>query len=97
MSSANKTSPWLVLNNGVKMPALGLGVFLTIRWHLDHGFSAIPKSVRPARIVENFDVFDFSLSAGEIATIDALDTGARAGGNPETFTADSYPTDIDAQ
>ncbi|HNS03163.1 MAG TPA: aldo/keto reductase [Anaerolineae bacterium] len=70
---------------------------VVIRWHLDHGFSAIPKSVRPERIVENFDVFDFSLSAGEIAAIDALDTGVFAGANPETFTADTYPTDIDAQ
>ena len=68
-----------------------------IRWHLDHGFSAIPKSVHTERIVENFDVFDFALTAEEIARIDALDTGVRAGGNPETFTADSYPTDVDAQ
>ena len=68
-----------------------------IRWHLDHGFSAIPKSVHTERIVENFDVFDFALTAEEIARIDALDTGVRAGGNPETFTADSFPTDVDAQ
>jgi diketogulonate reductase-like aldo/keto reductase len=70
---------------------------VVIRWHLDHGFSAIPKSVHPERIVENFDVFDFALTAGEISQVDALDTGVRAGGDPETFTADSYPTDIDAQ
>ena len=70
---------------------------VVLRWHLDHGFSAIPKSVHAQRIVENFDVFDFALTAEEIAQIDALDTGVRAGGNPETFTADSYPTDIDAQ
>lgn len=70
---------------------------IVIRWHLDHGFSAIPKSVHTERIVENFDVFDFALTAGEIARIDALDTGVRAGGDPETFTAESYPTDIDAQ
>lgn len=70
---------------------------VVIRWHLDHGFSAIPKSVHAERIVENFDVFDFSLTAAEIAQIDALDTGVRAGGDPETFSADSYPTDVDAQ
>lgn len=70
---------------------------VVLRWHLDHGSSAIPKSVHAQRIVENFDVFDFTLTAEEIAQIDALDTGVRAGGNPETFTADSYPTDIDAQ
>lgn len=70
---------------------------VVIRWHLDHGFSAIPKSVHTDRIVANFNVFDFALTAEEIARIDALDTGVRAGGNPATFTADSYPTDIDAQ
>ena len=70
---------------------------VVIRWHLDHGFSAIPKSVHTERIAQNFDVFDFALAANEIAQIDALDTGMRAGGNPETFTADSYPTDVDAQ
>ncbi len=70
---------------------------VVIRWHLDHGYSAIPKSVRPERIVENFDVFDFTLTPEEIGQIDALDTGVRAGGDPETFTADSYPTDVDAQ
>lgn len=70
---------------------------VVIRWHLQHGFSAIPKSVRAERIVENFDVFDFALTADEIARIDKLDTGVRAGGDPETFTADSYPTDVDDQ
>jgi len=70
---------------------------VVIRWHLDHGFSAIPKSVRPERIAENFDVFDFALTAEEVAQFDALDTGVRAGSNPETFTANSYPTDVDAQ
>lgn len=70
---------------------------VVIRWHLDHGWSAIPKSVHPKRIAENADVFDFSLTGEEIEQIDALDTGVRAGGDPEMFTADSYPTDIDDQ
>jgi diketogulonate reductase-like aldo/keto reductase len=66
-----------------------------IRWHLDHGFSAIPKSVTPSRIAENFDVFDFALNAEEVAAIDALDTGVRAGSDPETFDKNSYPITID--
>lgn len=70
---------------------------IVIRWHLDHGLSAIPKSVHADRIIENFDVFDFRLTPEELSQIDALDTGVRAGGNPETFTAESYPVDIDAQ
>ncbi|MEV7762001.1 aldo/keto reductase [Curtobacterium flaccumfaciens] len=46
-----------------------------LRWHLQQGRSAIPKSVNPDRIVENFDVFDFELSDGELSSIDGLDTG----------------------
>ncbi len=46
-----------------------------LRWHLQEGRQIIPKSVRPARIAENFDVFDFELSAEEIARIDALEQG----------------------
>jgi diketogulonate reductase-like aldo/keto reductase len=48
---------------------------VVLRWHIEHGFCAIPKSVKPHRIAENFDVFDFALTAEEIAAIDALDKG----------------------
>lgn len=54
-----------------------------LRWHLQEGRSAIPKSVTPSRIAENFDVFDFELSAAELARIDALDTGVRGGPDPD--------------
>lgn len=67
---------------------------IILRWHLDHGFSAIPKSVTPSRIAENFDVFDFTLAPEEIGAIDALDTGKRAGSDPETFDRNSYPVTI---
>jgi 2,5-diketo-D-gluconate reductase A len=43
-----------------------------LRWHLDHGFVAIPKSVTPARIAENFAVTGFSLSDDEVSRIDGL-------------------------
>ncbi|WP_394551944.1 aldo/keto reductase [Agromyces sp. MMS24-JH15] len=55
-----------------------------LRWHLQQGRSAIPKSVNPARIAANFDVFGFELSADELARIDALDTGVRGGPDPDT-------------
>ena len=43
-----------------------------LRWHLEHGFVAIPKSADAGRIAENFDVFGFSLDDDEVARIDAL-------------------------
>ena len=54
-----------------------------LRWHLQQGRSAIPKSTNPARIAENFDVFDFELSTDELAAIDALDSGNRNGPDPD--------------
>jgi diketogulonate reductase-like aldo/keto reductase len=54
-----------------------------LRWHLQQGRSAIPKSTNPERIRENFDVFDFDLTVDELARIDALDTGVRSGPNPD--------------
>jgi 2,5-diketo-D-gluconate reductase A len=54
-----------------------------LRWQLQHGRSAIPKSTNPGRIAENFAVFDFELTADEMARIDALDTGVRNGPDPE--------------
>jgi diketogulonate reductase-like aldo/keto reductase len=56
-----------------------------LRWHLQQGRSAIPKSTNPGRIAENFGVFDFELSMGELAAIDALDTGMRNGPDPDVF------------
>jgi diketogulonate reductase-like aldo/keto reductase len=56
-----------------------------IRWHLQLGNVVIPKSVTPERIVENFDVFDFTLTAREMASIEALDAGERTGADPNTF------------
>ena len=65
-----------------------------LRWHLQQGRSAIPKSTKAARIAENFDVFDFELSAEELAAIDALDTGVRGGPEPDSITLEAYGMEI---
>ena len=58
---------------------------VSLRWMLQLGVIAIPKSVHEARIRENADVFDFDLSEGEMAAIAALDTGERLGPDPTRF------------
>ncbi|WP_461213590.1 aldo/keto reductase [Lacticaseibacillus sp. GG6-2] len=45
---------------------------VVLRWDLQHGNLAIPKSAKPSRQAENFDVFDFTLSAADMAAIDGL-------------------------
>ncbi|WP_200933743.1 MULTISPECIES: aldo/keto reductase [unclassified Microbacterium] len=65
-----------------------------LRWHLQQGRSALPKSVRPARIAENFDVFDFELSDEQLQAIDALDTGVRRGPEPEDVTLETFGREI---
>src|SRR3954453_11976476 len=65
-----------------------------LRWGLQHGRSVIPKSVTAQRIAENFDVFDFELSADEMAAIDGLETGRRGGPEPEAITLDIFGTAI---
>ncbi|MFD9477577.1 MULTISPECIES: aldo/keto reductase [Streptomyces] len=61
---------------------------VVLRWHLQHGNIVIPKSVTPARIRENLDVFGFELSAADMAALDALGAGAtgrRIGPDPAEF------------
>jgi len=58
---------------------------VVLRWHLQLGNVVIPKSVTPARIRENLDVFDFTLSDDEMAAIATLDRALRTGPDPDTF------------
>ena len=60
-----------------------------LRWHLQEGRSAIPKSTKPERIAENFDVFDFELSEAELARIDGLNKGVRRGPEPAGITVEA--------
>ena len=65
-----------------------------LRWHLQQDRQVIPKSVTPSRIAENFAVFDFDLTADELAAIDALDTGVRGGPPPEAITRENFGREI---
>jgi len=56
-----------------------------LRWHLQIGNVAIPKSVTPERIRENLDVFDFELSEDDLLAIERLDSSGRIGPDPSTF------------
>jgi diketogulonate reductase-like aldo/keto reductase len=68
---------------------------VVLRWHLDEGRSALPKSVTPSRIAQNLDVFDFALEPAELTAIDALDTGLRGGPDPELLNTRTFPETVD--
>ncbi len=60
---------------------------IILRWHIQHGRIAIPKSSRPERMRDNIQVFDFELTADQMAAIDALDRSpdGRVGPNPDSY------------
>jgi 2,5-diketo-D-gluconate reductase A len=60
---------------------------VVLRWHIERGSIVFPKSTTPARIAENFAVFDFRLGPDDIDAIGALDRGeaGRTGPNPDAF------------
>jgi len=58
---------------------------VVLRWHLQNDTIAIPKSVTPSRIKENFQVFDFELSTEEMEKINQLNKNRRKGPHPNDF------------
>lgn len=64
-----------------------------LRWHIQQGRSAIPKSINAQRIAQNIDVFDFELTDDELGRIDALDTGDTL--DLETLDPESFGIVID--
>ena len=91
------TEAWSPLAKGrfLKEPTVGaiasrLGrtpAQVTLRWHIQRGDVIFPKSTTPARIRENFQIFDFGLEPEDVAAISALDRGeaGRTGPHPDTF------------
>ena len=55
-----------------------------LRWHVQNGLIVIPKSVKPERISENLDLFDFELSASDMHAIEGMDQEQRIGADPDT-------------
>jgi diketogulonate reductase-like aldo/keto reductase len=55
-----------------------------LRWGLQHDFIVLPKSVTPARIQENAQLFDFTLDEGAMKQLDALEEGLVTGWDPAT-------------
>jgi diketogulonate reductase-like aldo/keto reductase len=70
---------------------------IVLRWHIERGFSAIPKSLHPERIAENFAIFDFALTGSDIAAIDALDTGSHAGPDPDRVDTKLFTWKVEDQ
>lgn len=56
---------------------------VVIRWHLQRGHIVFPKSNRRERMAENFDVFGFELTEGEVAAITALEREGRVSAHPD--------------
>jgi 2,5-diketo-D-gluconate reductase A len=57
-----------------------------LRWHVDKGHVVIPKSVSPERMRANASLEGVALSPDDLASIDALESGNRVGGDPRTFS-----------
>src|SRR5215204_1924107 len=57
---------------------------IILRWHVQQGISAIPKSADPRRQRENAAVFDFALGAGEVAALATLDVGEATARDADT-------------
>src|ERR1044071_4012259 len=57
---------------------------VVLRWDIELGIVAIPRSSNPGRLAQNLDIFDFALTAEELAAISALDTGAEKRADSDT-------------
>ena len=58
---------------------------VVLRWHVQRGDIVFPKSVTPARMQENFEIFDFELGAGDMDAITGSNRNERTGPDPDTF------------
>jgi 2,5-diketo-D-gluconate reductase A len=70
---------------------------VVLRWHIERSTVVCPKSTTPARIEENFQVFDFQLEPDDVERLDALDRGeaGRTGPHPDRFVTDAFAAGVD--
>lgn len=90
------TEAWSPLANGrlVRDPGIVLmaekygktAAQVILRWHLELGNVVIPKSVRPARIRENIDIFDFELAEDDVLALSEMHNDNRVGPHPDHFS-----------
>ncbi len=62
---------------------------VVLRWHIQHGNIIIPKTLKRERMISNAEILDFTLSAEEMAAIDALSDGTRYTDDPDNFPWDA--------
>jgi diketogulonate reductase-like aldo/keto reductase len=89
------TEAWSPLANGRLVGDPGIGQMaekygktsaqVILRWHLELRNVVIPKSVTPARIRENIDVFDFELAEDDVLTLSEMHNDSRVGPHPDHF------------
>ena len=60
---------------------------VVLRWHIELGNVVLTRSVTPARISDNFDIFGFELTPGDHDSLGLLDRGQRTGPDPDRFWA----------
>lgn len=60
-------------------------VQVVLRWHLDLGLAAVPKSSDPERLAQNLDVFDFTLEPDDVMALSALDQGEANAADSDAF------------
>ena len=75
-------------DTGENLEAVGKTVGqIVLRWHIQIGAIIFPKSTKPERMRENFEIFNFELSTDQMQQIEQLDRGSdgRTGGDPATF------------